>query len=204
MPSKPAEEQGSSRGRVSRLVAGKGKPPLGQHALTAKSNFPNLSPAEIRKNSVAPELSGETWGGRTARLVLLVLVDIAKSGAVSTLTYTDLHEKVVARGGYANVGKMTKYHFPLGRVASAMERLKLPPLTSIVVSVSTGLPSSGIDRFIAAHLKLDRKAERILKEDDRLRRRLAEQLWDEVFSYKNWPDVTVQLGITAHPAAADK
>jgi hypothetical protein len=98
------------------------------------------------------------------------------------------------------MGKMTKYAFPLGRIATAMERLELPPLTSIVVKGSTGLPSSGIDGFIINHLDLNRERARALKEDVAVRRELVTPLWDEVFAYKKWPTVMSQLGITGDPA----
>jgi hypothetical protein len=94
---------------------------------------------------------------------------------------------------------LTKYAFPLGRIASAMERLQVPPLTAIVVKGITGLPSSGIDGFIIQYLELDREGAKAFQRDDGVRRKLVKKLWNKIFTYKNWREVMAQLGITGDP-----
>jgi hypothetical protein len=207
-PSDLAEKLGLPRSQVSRLIVGEEEPDrLTEWALAGLrvALLQGARPASLSatkrapKNPLAQELSDDTWTGKTARLALPVLIDIAKSGKRSTITYTKLHERVVERGGQADMGKMTKYAFPLGRIATAMQRLELPSLTSIVVTRSTGLPSSGIDGFIVHHLDLDRKTAKALSEDYDIRRELVAKIWDEVFAYKDWPTVMTRLGLTGDP-----
>jgi hypothetical protein len=208
-PSELADALGLPRGQVSRLIVGEEEPDrVTEWALAglraarlgdAGSKSPKIA-KQAPKSPLAEELADDTWTGQTARLALPILIEIAKSGKHQTITYTQLHEKVVARGGKPNMGKMTKYAFPLGRIATAMERLELPPLTSIVVKGSTGLPSSGIDGFIINYLDLNRERAKALKEDVDVRREFVTSLWDEVFGYKKWPAVMAQLGITGEPA----
>jgi hypothetical protein len=154
-PSELADELGLPRGQVSRLIVGEEEPDrltgwalaglLAARLGDAGSKSPKIT-QQAPKKPLVEELADDTWTGQTARLALPILIEIAKSGNRQTITYTQL-QKVVARGGKPNMGTMTKYAFPLGRIATAMERLELPPLTAIVVKGSTGLPSSGIDGF---------------------------------------------------------
>jgi hypothetical protein len=196
-PSELADELGLPRGQVSRLIVGEEEPDrltgwaLAGLRAARLGDVGSKSPKIAKlapKNPLAEELADDTWTGQTARLALPILIEIAKGGNRQTITYTQLHEKVVARGGKPNMGKMTKYAFPLGRIATAMERLELPPLTAIVVKGSTGLPSSGIDGFIINHLDLSRERAKALKEDMDVRRELVTPLWDECkFARNNDP-----------------
>jgi hypothetical protein len=210
-PSELADELGLPRGQVSRLIVGEEEPDrLTEWAMAglraarqqaSKGKTRRATEVRTPKAALAEELQDDSWSGQAARLALPVLIDIARSGKPSTITYTELHEKVVDRGGQANVGKMTKYAFPLGRIATAMERLEVPPLTSIVVRGATGLPSSGINAFIVQHLGLDGASAKALEvSTSAVRRKIVGQLWDEVFSYRKWPDVMADLGITGDPA----
>ena len=113
------------------------------------------------------------------------------------VNYGQLHDAVASRGGKANIGKLTKYSFPLGRIATAMQRLGLPPLTTIVVKASNGLPSSGIDGFIKDHLDLNRAERDALENNADFRRAKVQQLWDEVYAYEKWIEVMAALGIAA-------
>jgi hypothetical protein len=206
-PSDLADELGLPRGQISRLIVGEEEPDrLTKWALAglldARRREPHPKSPKIAKQApttpLAKEVSEDTWTGRTARLALPILIEYANNA--KQLTYTQLHEAVVARGGQANIGKMTKYAFPLGCIATAMTRLELPPLTSIVVRRSSGLPSSGIDNFIVEHLNLTRERAKAFKDDYEVRREIVNQLWSEVFSFKSWTEVMAELGITGDPA----
>lgn len=207
-PSELANELGLPRSQVSRLIVGEEEPDrLMTWALNGlraswkehKNTKTKFLGKKISKNSLAEELSDDTWTGETSRIALPILIDIAKSSERSKITYTELHNEVVKRGGRQNIGKMTKYSFPLGRIARAMERLELPPLTSIVVKSSNGIPSSGINGFIERHLELGRGETKALRDDDVFRRKIIEKIWDEVFSYQKWEYVMEKLGITGDP-----
>jgi hypothetical protein len=208
-PGELADALGLPRGQISRLIVGEEEPDrLTTLALAGLRAGRHRDPHQKSRGTakkgpttpLAEELSDDTWTGKTARLALPILIGIAKSGKPSTITYTVLHEKVVTLGGKAEMDKMTKYAFPLGRIATATQRLKLPPLTSIVVKRSSGLPSSGIDGFIINHLDLNRERAKALEEDIDVRRNLVTRLWDEVFAYKEWPAVMARLGLTGDPA----
>lgn len=208
-PSELADELGLPRGQVSRLIVGEEEPDrligwalAGLRAARMRDTDLKSSIKAVKQeptNPLAEELADDTWTGKTARLALPILIEIAKKGKEEKITYTQLHEMVVERGGKPDIGKMTKYAFPLGRIATAMTRLELPPLTSIVVRESTGLPSSGIDQFIINHLDLNREDAKALNSDENVRRKLVQRLWNEVFAYPKWPAVMVQLGITGNP-----
>jgi len=205
-PSGLADELGLPRGQISRLIVGEEEPDklttwalagLREHRLRDRLPTSPAAPKQLPKKELAQELSDNTWTGVTARLALPILIDTAVRQR--TVTYSELHEAVVARGGKADIGKMTKYAFPLGRIASAMQRERLPPLTSIVVKGSTGLPSWGIDVFIKEHLDLNRAERDALENDADYRREKVKQLWDEVYAYKDWPEVMDRLGVTGDP-----
>ena len=206
-PAQLSDKIGLPRGQISRLIVGEEEPDkvtkwalagLREDLLRDPVHRSPEPPQEMPQNELAKELADGTWTGETARLALPILVDTAINKK-TTLTYTELHDAVVDRGGRSDIGKMTKYSFPLGRMAEAMNRLRLPPLTTIVVSASTGLPSSGIDRFIKDYLELTRAESDALKTDPAFRRSKVEQLWNEVWAYEKWLEVMVQLGITGDP-----
>ncbi|MGY3547338.1 hypothetical protein [Bradyrhizobium sp. USDA 4469] len=206
-PGELADELGLPRGQISRFVVGEEEPDrltswalrgLGEHRRREPVQRPSELPNRLPKNPLAEELSDDTWTGQTARLALPIIVETAMRK--QTLTYAQLHDAVASRGGRRDVGKLTKYSFPLGRIATAMQRLRLPPLTSIVVKASTGLPSSGIDEFIKNHLDLNRADRNALDNDADFRREKVQQLWDEVYAYENWTEVMALLGITGQAA----
>lgn len=207
-PRELADELGLTRGQISRLIVGEEKANrvielalVGLRTARLESSVKKApaTPKVAPKNPLAKELSDDKWTGQTARLALPILIEIAENPDRQPVTYGQLHELVVARGGKPNIGTMTKYATPLGKIASAMDRLKLPPLTTIVVSRSTGLPSPGIDQFIVRYLDLDREREKALREDLAVRRALVKPLWEEVFAYKRWHAVMAELGLTGNP-----
>ena len=208
-PSEFADELGLPRGQVSRLIVGEEEPDrltrwalAGLRAARVGGGNPIL-PTGGKKpptNPLAGELADDTWTGQTARLALPILIETATDGNREPITYSQLHDKVAACGGKKDIGKMTKYAFPLGRIASAVERLGFPPLTTIVVKGTTGLPSSGIGGFIINYLDLNRDRAKALNEDLEVRRQIVKRLWNEVFDYEEWPAAMVALGITGDPS----
>lgn len=206
-PSELGEALDLPRSQISRLIAGDEKPDkLIGWALAglqaASSRDPGRGAPKTKRfavaSALAEEIADDTWTGQTARLALPILVELAAKR--QTITYGQLHDRVVQRGGKSDIGNMTKYAFPLGRIAAATERLELPPLTAIVVKSSNGLPSSGIDGFIVNFLELNRERAKALKNSEEVRRELVETLWDAVFSYKDWPNVMKKLGVTGEPS----
>ena len=198
-----AQELGLPRGQVSRLLVGEEEPDrLTSWALEGlRARYGGRALQLMRhvpKKPLAEELADDRWAGRTARLALPVLVEIAEKG--KKITYGQLHDEVVKRGGQSEIGSRVKYAFPLGRIARAMERLELPVLTSIVVNEKTGMPSAGIDGFMVNRLDLDRAHAKALERDDPgVREQVVAQIWDDVFAYEHWRDVISSLGLTGDP-----
>lgn len=65
-------------------------------------------PQEISESELAKDLADRTWTGETARrLALSIPVDTAINKK-TTVTYTELHDAVVDRGGRSDIGKMAK------------------------------------------------------------------------------------------------
>ena len=203
-PAQLADTLNIPRGQVSRLIAGEEMPDsltlwalkgLEHRERDVETKGSGQVP-ESPKKALAKELADDTWTGKTARLALPILVDLAEQKR--TITYSDLAKAVEARGG-TNAGKLTKYSFPLGKIAKAMEREGLPALTTLVVTAADGLPSYGIDVFIADHFRLDHAEREALKDDPGFRRAKVEQLWEEVYRYQHWREKMAALGLTGDP-----
>ncbi len=204
-PSKLAEELDLPRSQVSRLIAGEEEVDrvigwalvgLGTRKKTKGSN---VSAAALPTAALAEDLDDDSWTGQTARLALPILAEIAQSEP-RTISYKELHEMIADRGGKKDIGTLTKYSFPLGRVATAIENLgdKIPPITSIVVRGTSGMPSNGIDVHIRNYLDLSGAEAKTLK-DTKARGEIVQRLWNDVFSYKKWPEVIARLGLTGDP-----
>ncbi|MBQ0820718.1 helix-turn-helix transcriptional regulator [Microvirga sp. HBU67558] len=203
-PSELADELGLPRSQISRLIAGEepvdkviGWALVGLGTRKRAGAVPPNPPRPI--TSLSDDLADDTWTGKTARLAMPILAEIAQ-GKPTTITYKDLHQKIVERGGKEDIGSLTKYAFPLGRIATAVENIGdgIPPLTAIVVRGSTGLPSDGIDPFIKGYLGLHGLEARKLKSPEG-RRAIVQRLWDDVFAYNKWPSVVSRLGLTGDP-----
>jgi transcriptional regulator with XRE-family HTH domain len=204
-----AKELGIPEGQVSRLVAGEEQPDLlmtlalkgyrsEKLALDKPATRLGLTPLPVSARSFArdPNFVGDSWTANTARLSLQILINIAAMKQLITITYGDLHRKVVTAGGKDNIGTMTKYAQPLGRIAAYLDSKNLPVLTAIVVSKSSGLPSSGIDEFVSRHLDLNHERTDALHFDLRFRREVFDKIWLQIFEYPNWPQVLQQLGLS--------
>ncbi len=207
-PSDFARELGLPEGQVSCLLAGEELPDrvttwalkgyrsekLGLDKRVLASDLKPLN-VTTRPYSLDENFVGESWAAITARLSLHILIRIAAMKQHMTITYSDLHSRVVAAGGKDNIGTMTKYSKPLERIAVAFDKRKLPVLTAIVVGKGSGLPSFGVDGFVIRHLDLNRERSDALRSDLRFRRDIFEKLWREIFEYSNWPQVLQQLGL---------
>ncbi len=207
-PGELADELGLPRGQISRMVVGEEEPDrvttwalmgLREHRLREPVfRVTELPKVDLPKNALAAEFSGDKWASLTARLALPIIVETANTNKGLQLTYGQLHDFVVKRGG-KEVGTFTKYAKPLGKIADAMNRLLLPPLTSIIVNAKTGLPSSGIDVFIKDYLRLDPVERDAFDKDAKFREAKVKQCWDDVYAYEKWTEVMMILGITGQP-----
>lgn len=208
-PRQLAGELGLSRAAVSALVAGEEPDKLVRWALEgmASKGPQKARGVTARKEPVAAladSLTDERWAGETARLAMPVLIDIARAGEMQTITYGDLHQRVIARGGKADVGTLAKYAHPCGRIARACEDAsdlindEVPPLTAIVVNGITGLPSPGIDGFLRGYLGRSETAG--WKKSPAKRGEAIKQIWRDIFAYQRWDEVQAAVGLSGDPA----
>jgi hypothetical protein len=151
-------------------------------------------------------LCGDKWAIETARLGLPLLIKAAMSGEEKRMTYSDFHELVAEHGAKADVGRMTKYAFVLGKIATAMEQLTnedywqhepVPPLTALVVNKVTRVPSEGINAFVYEYLMAtDRKIEAKRLDDPERRHDVFAIVWQDIFRFPRWPEVLSAMGYT--------
>lgn len=201
------------RSAISALIAGEGTiSPMLSYALVGLSaemggpRRPGMKAPAAPKGPLRGRMAGSNWSERTARLAMPILVDraIKKAG---TITYGDLHTAVVAVGADDNIGRMTKYAFALGHIATAMseiayEDIPVPPLTALVVNARTGLPSSGIDPFIIAYCYAmgRRKDAKIIEQGDNDgRKAVFETIWSEIQEFRHWRTILSECGLTGRP-----
>lgn len=201
-----------SKSDIARLALGERVPTgLELHAfkgLAAEAERRGLkgSPGRLRRPSaaLAATLEGDGWTEVTARLALPVLVDLAK--ARRPTTYGDLHEAVAKRGGKAEIGTLTKYGMPLGRIGETMEEAaellgleKVPPIEALVCNARTGMPSQGIDHFLKQYLRPERAdlARKVSSESDRPA--IIQQIHQEIFEFLRWDEVLAVVGLTGDP-----
>ena len=149
-------------------------------------------------------MSGDTWSERTARLAMPILVERAL-GRKGTITYGDLHDAVVSVGAEREIGRMTKYAFVLGHIATAVSEIDtahapVPPLTALVVNARTGVPSHGINAFVTGYCHAvgrgaDARAIE-LDEGSAKRREAFERVWDDIQSFPAWRTIQSECGLT--------
>jgi hypothetical protein len=115
------------------------------------------APLSQQHRQVARELIGARWNERAARGAIGVLVRCAIRR--TTLTYTDLHHKLVEAGAEADIGMMQKYARPLDRICLALSDLgkrtgqTVPLLTVLVVNMRSHKPSPGLNFHLEAWLR---------------------------------------------------
>ncbi len=204
-----AAELSLSRVQVSALISGSEEPgKLMRWALAGlEASGPRQTDSVLRVvqagSPLAESLTDESWAGETARLAMPILIEIAKSKNTKPITYGDLHAKVCLRGGKANVGTLSKYAYPCGRIARAAEDAgeiiddEVPPLTALVVNGVSGLPSSGIDEFLRNYL--GKTETRGWKAHPSKRRKAIEQVWADIANFERWDEVLAAVGLTGNP-----
>jgi len=203
-PRELAGRLGLSTRRMNRLLSGSEEPDeLTKWALVGLKSVsltgqPLDEAFESPIGPLAEPLQGTNWASRTARLIIPILVDAIKAGRRDPMTYTQVYDEARNLGAPKNIGLMTKMAFPCGRVASAMEVAAdlldedVPPLTALVVSESTGLPSKGIDPYIVDYL--GKAATRGMDKPER-RREVLQTVWDDIHAYPKWDMVMSVLGV---------
>lgn len=113
-----------------------------------------------------------------ATKALPYLVCYAK--AKKTISYSKLAELI----GMPNPRNLNMVLAEIGYILSKLDR-NIPIIQSIVVSKTTGLPSTGLSEFIKGYDKMTNKEKRIIYEIER----------EKVFEYDKWDAVLRDLGL---------
>lgn len=113
-----------------------------------------------------------------ARIALPCLVRYAK--ARRKICYSKLAELI----GMPNPRNLNMVLAEIGYILSKLDR-NIPIIQSIVVSKTTGLPSTGLSEFIKGYDKMTNKEKRIIFEIER----------EKVFEYDKWNAVLRDLGL---------
>lgn len=203
-----AEALGIPRSVISELAASDAEPDLllkwAIAGLASKQdNQPGETAREHSEYPLVEDLAEDTWAAETARLAFPILVERIKSGRREPITYGELHDAVVGRGGKSDIGTLAKYAHPCGRMARAAEEAadiiddEVPPITAIVVNGTTRLPSPGIDGFLRNYL--GRSETRGWSKNPGARREAIERVWDDIFAYDRWDEVQKAVGLTGDP-----
>ncbi|CAH2606058.1 conserved protein of unknown function (plasmid) [Rhodovastum atsumiense] len=150
--------------------------------------------ASCRASGDMPEvLKGDLWAAVTARQSLPVLAE-----AEAPMTYLDLDGILARRHPERGPsGTLAKYGHPLGRVGRAVMEIGerwgvcLPPICSLVINGTTGVPGEGLDDFLRSYLiGTDRADEaKRLRQD---RHRIVQLIQQEVLDYTRWEDVVAE------------
>jgi len=209
-----ATRLGISRGRVIALVRGADAPStLEQFAIegfaAALRNGDIISKSTPYESDMqptgglAPSLEGDTWTARAARLAVSYLAQNPKP-----LTYGDLHNVLSDRGSKRDIGTLTKYSWPLGRVNDTMQEASrrlgtsVPPLAALVFNTTSTVPSPGINPYLMEYLNdTDRRgiAKRIIRNDS-APRDIVDLIQSEIMAFPNWEEVVRIVGLTGNPA----
>jgi hypothetical protein len=144
-------------------------------------------------------LDGERWSEKTARAGFPILVEYAH--ASEPITYGDWDAEIVRR----RLGKHTfvrAYRYPAEFIGDACEEygqaaaIHVPPINLLVINQGTRLPGRGADRYIRrfCHEYLDRDID-LANLSERERRAIIDQVHNEIFDFRMWPDVLNAYGL---------
>lgn len=146
---------------------------------------------------VARELfnGGSAWTDVAARAAFPVLLRRAMDG--DPITYGGLNDALIAQGGSWVLP--IAYRYAAGKIGDICEALtedlgrRIPPLNAIITNGVSGLPSHGVDGYLARFLgKSPRDIARLSQE----RRDLyARHAMDTVFSYEGWGRIGKHFGL---------
>ncbi|WP_164608113.1 hypothetical protein [Rhodopseudomonas sp. BR0M22] len=139
-------------------------------------------------------LQGDRWTEAIARRIFPILVWCATHD--KRITYGQLDEELQRRGWGHHVNVVV-YGHPAGAIGNSLIEFeqqtgrKIPPLNSLIVNASTGIPGSGCDYYLSFYL--NDAEERHLTLDDR--KAMAEETIQEVFKFQEWPQILRKFGL---------
>lgn len=155
-------------------------------------------------------LQGDRWQSEAARAAMPLLIWCAKNG--QTITYGGLDQEIINRGWGHHVF-LPAYGGVADRIGNALIETgnawgdSIPPLNSLIISATTGIPSSGFDLFLERYYEPDKDIDDL--EDDE-KRAIIEEIHSDVFSYEHWDQVLeeynfeqIDVGIIHNDTSSD-
>lgn len=146
--------------------------------------------------SAKGKLNGsKSWTGVTTREAFPILLRSALNG--KRITYGELNDAVVASGGKGALP--IAYRYVAGRVGDVCRAVReemgeaVPPLNAIIVNSVTGLPSHGVDSYVAGFLGLPKS--KFSKLSSSQRNAYARQATERALVFDGWNRVAKHLGI---------
>jgi hypothetical protein len=146
---------------------------------------------------------GNEWTDATTRIALPIVLARAMDG--NPITYGDLNQAVHARG--EPLVMALTYRYVAGKIGDVCEALAkdlghdVPPLNAIIVSEKSGLPSHGVDNYLATYF--DMTSRQLQKLNKGERDSYARAAMDKVVNFTGWEQIRRHLGISK-PAIAKK
>lgn len=140
---------------------------------------------------------GSAWTDITARAAFPIVLRHAMDG--DPITYGDLNEAVKATGkkGVLPIA----YRYVAGKIGDVCEALSedfgepIPLLNAIITSGKSGLPSDGVDEYLARFLGKKTREIASLSQVDR--NVYARQAMQDVFSFVGWDQIRKHLELRA-------
>ena len=180
------------------------RPFLGLHNRDQSVSATNLkkrvaaAESAMRTNMSAIDIlrSGAEWTDRTTRVALPIVLASAVDGA--PITYGDLNLAVHTRGEPLKMA--LTYRYVAGKIGDVCEALArdlgydVPPLNAIIVNEKSGLPSYGVDNYLATYSNMTPRQIKRLRADER--DSYARTAMEKVFNFTGWDRVRRHLGIT--------
>lgn len=140
--------------------------------------------------------SGDKWTDVTTRVALPLVLSRAVNG--TTITYGGLNNEVHARG--EPLVMALTYRYVAGKVGDVCEALiedlgyEVPPLNAIIVNENSGLPSYGVDDYLARYFGMTPQKVKKLTEAER--DAYAREAMEKVFNFTRWPQIGRYLGFS--------
>jgi hypothetical protein len=140
---------------------------------------------------------GSGWTAKTTRAAMPLLLRCAIDG--EPITYGKLRDATDARV------LPIAYRYVAGRVGDVCAQLgadlgkPVPPLNAIIVNDGSGLPSHGVDSYVARFL-----GKRLGSLGATDREAYARQAMDAVFSYGGWRGLAARMGIRLPEGRTDR
>jgi hypothetical protein len=148
-------------------------------------------------------LANTPWRIQVVAHILPILIRRAKEGR--PIYYSELAEQLESEFGHEPKARKTVYGPPVGAVAQAIEQLgrrpewqgeRIPPINTIVVSKSTGYPSTGADEV--AHYFFGDNGAGMAKS----RKAYLDAAMSAVYNYGKWDQIAAALGVVRLDAAS--